>query len=108
MSAVPDRRSPVKRDDFSDALANCRVALDRRLARSDGHVGLRDQIADFAHTARRLEVPPERLLVVFKTMVSRLPAVERKPVDLRNDFMNAATAALIDAYFGNADGGKPD
>ena len=92
--------------DLTQALSQCRSSLEHQLSvlREDGslHDGLeamRRDVSDLASRFRRLDVPPERVLVSFKQMVRDLPAVQRWGTSARETVMQELVLMTIEAYY---------
>lgn len=96
------------RPDLTQALSHCRSSLELRLSivREDEPLNgaldvLRADVSDFASRSRRLDVPPERVLVSFKDMVRHLPAVQRWDPIARDAVMRELVQMTIEAYYSN-------
>lgn len=103
-TAQPNRRDAElgeTREDFDVALARCRAALlgsDMDDLDSEWSV-----IAAFAAAARNAEVPPQRVLAVFKHMAAALPMMLRLTPDERAERVRAMSAVAIDVYYQHHD-----
>lgn len=93
------------------ALAECRAKLEHELGLvHDGRsyepvVGaLHDAVADFAAISRRLALPPERVLVIFKTTMHTLAATERWRLAERDALTRNLVHLAIEAYYRDGDG----
>ena len=61
--------------------------------------GLRDAVAQFAKVASSLNVPPERLLAMFKAMVGQVTDADRRPMDERAEIMQRLVQMAIESYY---------
>ena len=104
----PERRvsDAASRQRISDALAICRVGVETTLRgrkRSPGKLAgddsLRDAVGQFAKVASSHNVPPERLLAMFKGMVGSVNDADRRPVDERNEIMKQLVQMAIESYY---------
>ncbi|HKW46959.1 MAG TPA: hypothetical protein VJN70_05920 [Gemmatimonadaceae bacterium] len=86
-----------------EGLAALRKALDTTLADGDpvSSPALKHAVQRICIDARRSDLPPERLLVAFKTAMHTLPAVQRltRGPD-RDDFVRRLVSLCIDEYYG--------
>ena len=102
-SARPvERREAVLRARLIEAVDRCRFVLIEEHATLDHERdsdAVRKSIATLADFANHEEVPPERLLAVFKGMVQQLPPVAGRTVDVRNAITRRIVHMLIEAYF---------
>jgi len=103
----PERRvsDAASRQRISDALAICRAQVElalRGTKRAPGKGmfdGLRDAVAQFAKVASRHNVPPERLLAMFKGMVGQVTDADRRPMDERAEIMQRLVQMAIESYY---------
>ena len=104
----PERRvsDSASRQRISDALAICRVEVEvtlRGRKRASGKAGslevLRDAVAQFSKVAAGQNVPPERLLAMFKGMVGQVTDADRRPLDERNEIMTQLVQMAIESYY---------
>jgi hypothetical protein len=94
-----DQRASTATDALSSALANCQRELEIRLDGQWSYESLRRPIATFASVAARQEIPPERVLALFKSMVFRLPPVLRRNPEARDEMVSAVVTMAIQAYY---------
>jgi hypothetical protein len=94
-----ERRTAPGREYFAAALGVCRAALDEQLATGQSPKSLRGSVAAFASLAHKQCVPPERVLAVFKQMVSQLPTIQRNAPDERAQLVALLARMMIDAYY---------
>ena len=104
----PERRvsDSASRQRIIDALAVCRVEVEMKLRgrnRASGKAGsldgLREAVAQFAKVAASQNVPPERLLAMFKGMVGQVTDADRRPLDERNEIMTQLVQMAIESYY---------
>lgn len=96
---LQERRSLSDREVFAQALAACRRALHEQLETGQSTAALRGSVTAFAAAARRQLVPPERVLSVFKQMLTELPTVQRSDLLQRAELTADLTRMVIDAYY---------
>lgn len=71
---------------------------------------LRSAIAEFARVTRRIDMPPERVIVVFKLMVRDLSPIQPWRVTARDALTSQLVEMMIEAYYagrGDGDGTPP-
>jgi hypothetical protein len=92
--------------ELTRALLECRSRMEAELARRhdgksiDGAIdALRGVVTDFAYVARRSGVPPEQALVLFKSTVNAVTAIERWNVIERDALSRDLVQLTIEAYY---------
>lgn len=104
-SASVDPGAPRQSDHVGESLTACRDALSRSLEASDGTLNdsavavARASIVGFAVTAARSGRPPEQTLTALKKMLFELSAVQRLPIDQRNDLVRSLVRVAIESYY---------
>ena len=98
-----DQNPPVE-GELTRALIACRERVDASLPRMNGDAlgvddAIRDVVCAFGALSRRRGVPPEHMLVMFKSAMRELTTAERwTTMDV--DALNAALVpTLIEAYY---------
>lgn len=103
----PERRvsDAASRQRVSDALAVCRAEVEmallgnKRMPGKGTFEGLRGAVAQFAKVASTMNVPPERLLAMFKGMVGQVTDADRRPMDERAEIMQRLVQMAIESYY---------
>jgi hypothetical protein len=99
------------------ALGACRARLEVSLSglqedlpRRGALDGLQSAVAGFASLTRRLDMPPERVIVLFKRMVRDLAAIQRWRSTEREALTGELVQVMIEAYYAGPrrDGPSPD
>ena len=96
----------------AEALSVCREQLAVSLSqlredspRERAMDSLRSAIAEFARVTRRIDMPPERVIVVFKMMVRDLSPIQPWRVTERDELTGELVQMMIEAYYaGRGDG----
>jgi hypothetical protein len=106
---IVERRNSADRVTFANALAVCRRALDDVLEPLDGQgaraasvsfsAQVSDAVRDLARDARGRNIPPERLIALFKSVIKSLPAIERHDPETRNEVARRLVQVAIEAYY---------
>jgi hypothetical protein len=103
---VRERRISADRSAFTVALDECRATLDTRLVAlggnwSDGHSSeeVRKAVRQLASKANGFNIPPERMIAVFKDMLKSLPAVDRSDPGSRSEITRQLVQVAIEAYY---------
>jgi hypothetical protein len=81
------------------ALAECRLGLKGRVGGTTVDDTTRACASTFVNAARKLNVPPERVLVIFKNMILELPEVSRLRADERMETTRMFVQIAIDVYY---------
>jgi hypothetical protein len=103
---VRERRISADRSAFTVALGECRAALDARLVAlgghwSDGHSSeeVRGAVRALAAKANGFNIPPERMIAVFKEMLKTLPAIDRSDPGARAEITRQLVQVAIEGYY---------
>lgn len=108
---MDEREAPGASDfdhgsDLAQALSRCRSSLEHRLSvlgddrqAASALEVLRGDVSDLASRCRRLDVPPERLLVSLKKMVRDAAAFPGWGVTERDAVMHELVLMTIEAYY---------
>jgi hypothetical protein len=104
-----DRRASTEPATFTDALASCRAALHGAFApiASGGGGGAPppfsaqecEAVRVLARHARAAEIPPERLIALFKGELRNLPSLGRNDPEARGEVVRRLVQLVIEAYY---------
>jgi len=103
-----NREQQPRRKSVSAALDACRDKLHGQLERDASPDALRGPIREFATLARRLDIPPERVLAMIKRVLSGVPAFERRDGGERADLTARFAQIAIQAYYSEGDKKRAD
>lgn len=95
----PERRRAETRQDLSDALEDCSLALRAQLQNGNPGGEMCRTVAAFAIRVRTQQVPPERALAGLKDRILRLPEVSALGTMERGEIVRLLAQRLIDAYY---------
>jgi hypothetical protein len=98
-AAPTERRRASRRAATARALTECRVALAAYAAAENPVGAVQEFVRSFALLARREELPPERVLAMFKSMVHGVIKTGDRHVGERAEIMRALVKVAIDAYY---------
>lgn len=97
--AETDHRRGVIRGPMARALTECRAALQSDLSGAERNGRLGEAIRSMAHLARREEMPPERVLSLFKQMAHGVVSATPHDAMERGEILRSLTQIAIDAYY---------
>lgn len=117
-----DEPAPTANDlQVARALGACRARLETSLSvlredlpRRGALEALQGAVAGFASLTRRLDMPPERVIVLFKRMVRDLAAIQQWRTTEREALTGELVQIMIEAYYagpgrdGRSDGSASD
>src|SRR5687767_8146756 len=97
-SSDVDRRNFAVRLAVSAKLTECRVALQEQLVPGASAELVREPVVEFSTLARKHGVPPERLLAVFKEMLTQIPEIGNRDIGERSKLISVLVEMSIAAY----------
>lgn len=99
VSEKANRRNQRSRDALGQVLRECRRDLQQSLGDGASVSSVRPIVAGLASWAHDQEVPPERLLPVFKEMVADIPAFKTSDPQHRGELMVSLVQMAIEGYY---------
>jgi len=94
-----ERRDTAVRLAVTAKLTECRVALQEQLVPGASVELARKPVVEFSTLARKHGVPPERLLAVFKEMLTQIPEIGNRDMGERSKLTSTLVEMSIAAYY---------